>query len=185
MPDYRRLFSPGGTFFFTVVTWQRKPIFAEPQARVLLGEAFRQTADRYPFQTNAICLLPDHLHCIWTLPEDETDYSIRWRFLKAYLSRNISPASGMRSELSASRVKRREASIWQRRFWEHRIRDEEDFQRHLDYIHFNPVKHDLVQNVGDWPWSSFRRYVGLGWYPAVWGCRAPFEIQNTGEEWEG
>ena len=169
MPEYRRSTMAGGTFFFTVVTYHRSPILTTAQAREILHSAWNNVNERFPFTTDAICLLPDHLHCIWTLPEEDADYSLRWGeikklFTKAYL-KHIGPGE-TRNE---SRQKRGEAAIWQRRFWEHTIRDLDDYNRHMDYIHYNPVKHGLVKNVSDWPWSSFHRLVRSGYYVSGWG----------------
>ncbi len=166
MPEYRRHFNPGGTFFFTVVTYHRYPFFNSGPARTLLGEAFRSAQERYPFTLNAICLLPDHLHCIWTLPDNENDNSIRWRTIKSYFTQRYKGGFHANTEISASRKLRRESGIWQRRFWEHIIFDDLDYERHINYIHYNPVKHGLVEDVESWQWSSFHRYVKLGWYPS-------------------
>jgi putative transposase len=178
MPEYRRSFLPGGTFFFTVVTYQRRPFLASPKARAVLRQALETIAERYPFTTEAICLLPDHLHCIWTLPGGDTNYSVRWseikkRFTKAYLDQ-IEPLD----EFHISRRNHGEATVWQRRFWEHTIRDIEDFNNHLNYIHYNPVKHALVSNVADWRWSSFHRYVSDGYYDSDWGTSISETITN-------
>ena len=168
MPEYLRLIQPGGTFFFTVVTYNRLPIFDSPSARELLGDPFRSAMERYPFTMDAICLLPDHLHCILTLPETDGDCSIRWGYIKSYFTRRFKGTNEVTPNLNKSREMRREGSVWQRRFWEHIIVDDFDFERHFDYIHYNPVKHGLVNNVEDWKWSSFNRYVELGWYPRRW-----------------
>jgi putative transposase len=128
-----------------------------------------------PFKTEAVCLLPDHLHCIWALPEDESDYSIRWSEIKRLFTRAYVREIGPGGERGESRRKRREAAVWQRRFWEHMIRNEEDLNRHIDDIHYNPVKHGLVKRVCDWPWSSFHRYVRMGFYEREWG--------EADEEW--
>ena len=112
----------------------------------------------------AVVVLPDHLHAIWTLPEDEADFSVRRALIKADFSRRL-PS---RESVSASRSRKRERGIWQRRYWEHVLRDQDDFARHLDYIHFNPVKHGHVKRFRDWPYSSFHRMVRLGIYPAAW-----------------
>ena len=124
---------------------------------------------KHPFTTDAICLLPDHIHCIWTLPEGDVDYSLRWKEIKRRFShrfRNISEVLDMPNQ---SRQKKLELTIWQRRFWEHTIRDETDLENHLHYIHYNPVKHGLVSKQGHWEWSSFRRYVRMGLYEPDWG----------------
>lgn len=113
-------------------------------------------------------MLPDHLHCLWKLPEGDANYSIRWRVLKNLFTVHYMKEVGFEDVRNESRQKRHEAAIWQRRFWEHTILDEEDFEAHLDYIHFNPVKHGLVQHVVDWKWSSFRRYVKEGLYESDW-----------------
>lgn len=124
MPEYRRHFQPGGTFFFTVVTHQRHPIFITISARALLGDAFRAAKSRYPFTVSAICLLPDHLHCIWTLPETESNNVIRWSYIKSYFTHQFKENGLL--PVSKSRENRREGSVWQRRFWEHVLYDELD-----------------------------------------------------------
>ncbi len=159
----------GGLFFFTIVTWQRIPILTTPQSREALRNAIQITQEKYPFEMDAICLLPEHIHCTWNLPEEDFDYSIRWRYIKALFSRFYREYQGKERTPTKSRTKRRETGIWQRRFWDHMIRDEDDYYAHLDYIHYNPVKHGLVQSVRDWPWSSFHRYVQLGLYEPDWG----------------
>jgi len=118
-----------------------------------------------PFNTVAICILPDHLHAIWSLPTDDADFATRWNVIKGGLSRAL-PISRSRS---ASKIARREKGVWQRRYWEHAIRDDADLARHVDYVHFNPVKHNLVSRVRDWPHSSFHRYVERGTLPIDWG----------------
>lgn len=169
MTEYRRAIAPGGTFFFTVVTWQRQPILTDDRVRTALREAIKITRAQRPSQIDAWVLLPDHLHCVWTLPDRDSDFSIRWATIKRHVS---SVSSAWRSpELTESQRKRRESALWQRRFWEHQIRDDEGFGRHLDYIHWNPVKHGLVNAVADWPYSSFHRLVRRGTYPADWGGR--------------
>ena len=160
--DYRRLFSPGGTFFFTVVTHHRKPVLVANIDR-LRAAVRRVKADR-PFSIDAAVVLPDHLHMVWTLPEGDADYSMRWNLIKRHFSAGF-PAQAV----SASKRTKREKGIWQRRFWEHQIRDEQDWRNHLDYIHFNPVKHGHVQQAIDWPYCSFRRYVRQGFYEPDWG----------------
>ena len=169
MPDYHRSKSAGGTFFFTVVTYQRRPVFTNKNARDLLRSAWLNVMERYPFTLDAICLLPDHLHCSWTLPAEDDNYSLRWGEIKKCFTKQYLRQTGYGPLRNESRIKRGEAALWQRRFWEHNIRDEDDLNRHLDYIHFNPVKHNLVQNVRDWPWSSFHRHVRLGYYDKDWG----------------
>lgn len=169
MPEYRRTFIEGGTYFFTVVTYNRFAILTTEEGRNFLHEAWLEVCERLPFETVAVCILPDHLHCIWTLPEGDANFSGRWKEIKRVFTRRYLEQVGPGRVVSASRIKHGEAAVWQRRFWEHAIRDEEDFCRHLDYIHYNPVKHGLVQRVSDWPYSSFHRYVKRGWYNPDWG----------------
>jgi len=163
MPEYRRHYIAGGTYFFTVVTYQRQPILTSPLAREVLRNVWLAVQNRLPFSTPALCLLPEHLHCVWTLPPGDADYSLRWGeikrlFTREYLKR-VDQEEFSRIEMhNVSRQKRGEATIWQRRFWEHTLRNEEDFERHVEYIHYNPVKHGLVRSVEEWPWSSFHRY---------------------------
>ena len=159
MSNYSRAVIPGGVFFFTVVTGNRRPIFVNEENVDKLRQAFRKVRIARPFEIDAIVILPDHLHCIWRLPARDSDFSSRWREIKKAASRAIDPHSDYR----------RERRVWQRRFWEHAIRDEEDWRRHMDYIHYNPVKHDLARRPADWPWSSFARCVACGWYDAAWG----------------
>ena len=163
MTDYRRNFIAGGSFFFTVN-------LAERRLRLLtehideLRNAFRETRRHHPFTIAAMVVLPDHLHTIWTLPEGDADFSTRWRLIKSAFSRNLETGE----RISQSRAAKGERGIWQRRYWEHTIRDETDFNRHVDYIHVNPVKHRLVARIRDWPHSSFHRMVKLGVYPEDW-----------------
>ncbi len=164
MTEYRRAWSPGATWFFTVV-------LANRQSRLLINgieelrTAFRYVQYSHPFKTIAMVVLPEHLHVIWTLPPDDTDYAMRWRLLKTEFSRRIPKGEPRRP----SQINKGERGIWQRRYWEHLVRNEDDLQRHVDYIHFNPVKHGHVQRVQDWPYSTFHRYVEKGWLPLDWG----------------
>ena len=169
MPNYRRDRVAGASYFFTLVTYKRVPLLANESARFRLRAAISKVRDEQPFGIEGFCLLPDHLHTIWTLPEGDSDYSGRWRAIKGNFSRNFRRLNCDSAKAVGSRKNREEATVWQRRFWEHLIRDEDDFQRHLDYLHFNPVKHGHVDSVADWPWSSFHRYVRKGVYPADWG----------------
>ncbi|MBI9048117.1 MAG: transposase [Anaerolineaceae bacterium] len=169
MPTYKRSRISGGTYFFTIVTYQRKPILVSPQAREVLRYAWKDVQKRFPFTTDAICLLPEHIHIIMTLPENDHDFSKRISEIKRLFSRRIASYIDIQKPENHSRMKRRESAVWQRRFWEHTIRDEIDLQHHMNYVHYNPVKHGLVQNVCDYPWSSFHRYVKLGYYEREWG----------------
>jgi putative transposase len=164
MSNYRRSLIKGATYFFTLTLADRKSnLLVEEICR--LRKAYATVNQRYPFQTIAICVLPDHLHAIWTLPSNDHDYSQRWQLIKRNFSTGL-PAS---TTQSLSKENKREKGIWQRRFWEHQIRDAVDLQRHVDYIHHNPVKHGLVKQVKDWPYSSFHRYVVAEDLPTDWG----------------
>jgi putative transposase len=168
MPNYIRAKFEGGYYFFTVVTYQRAELFRDELARRLLKEAIENTRLSHPFETIAFCLLFEHLHCIWKLPANDSDYSRRWSSIKGNFSREYLKLNEQHREVSSSRVRKGEVAVWQRRFWEHQIRDENDLQRHVSYIHYNPVKHGLVQDVKDWPWSTYHKYVKAGFYgPAV------------------
>jgi putative transposase len=171
MPEYHRAFIPGGTYFFTLVTFNRTPILISEHARELLHWAWMDVKHRFPFTTVAICLLPDHLHCIWSLPDGDSNYSMRWKEIKRLFSKHYRSCS--LAAKTESRIKREETAIWQRRFWEHTIRDEKDLHAHLDYIHYNPVRHGLVNQPADWQWSSFHRYVRKGYYDPDWGGGDP------------
>ena len=143
----------------------------------LLRAAFRYTRARYPFTIEAIVVLPDHLHAIWTLPEGDGDFAVRWRLIKTSFSRHVPRGE----RISASRSRKGERGIWQRRYWEHTIRDDNDFARHVDYIHFNPIKHGHVGHAADWPFSSFHRMVRLGMYPRDWASAPVGEAGSFGE----
>jgi len=166
---YRRADKQGGTYFFTVVTENRRRFLLDDLARRCLRRAWLEIREHRPFRLEAICLLPDHLHCIWQLPIGDSDFSSRWGGIKALFSRYYLQQGGSEGKRSLSRQRSGEAAIWQRRFWEHLIRDQEDYNRHMDYIHYNPIKHGLVSCVADWPWSTFHRYVKKGVYDVEWG----------------
>ncbi len=168
MSKYRRAHIPGGTYFFTVVTYNRKPILTDPRALDIFQYAWSATKNRFPFTTEAFCLLPDHLHCLWRLPEGDSDYSIRWREIKRLFTRGYLKNIGPGGFRNASRRRSGEAAVWQRRSWEHVIRDQADFDNHVRYIHLNPVKHGLEKRIRDWPCSSFHRYVRMGLLDPDW-----------------
>ncbi|NEQ67808.1 MAG: transposase [Symploca sp. SIO2D2] len=165
--QYRRAKTPGATYFFTVITYKRNRILCILENVDLLRKSFWRVMQEYPFKIDAFVLLPEHLHCIWTLPENDADFSNRWRLVKNYFSRQC--REQYQGRISVSRKRKGEKGIWQRRFWEHQIRDEEDFAQHVDYIHYNPVRHGLVKSPKDWEYSSFHRYVRDGVYPIDWG----------------
>ena len=167
MPDYRIAYLKGGTFFFTVVSYKRYPIFREEAAIDLLWQCFQTTMTIYPFRVDATVILPDHLHTIWTLPDSDHDFSTRWKRIKATFSRHYRGC--IIEDVSESMRRKKEKGIWQRRFWEHAIRDQTDFNRHCDYIHYNPVKHGLVNSPLEWEYSSFRKFVEKGLYCQDWG----------------
>jgi putative transposase len=163
MPDYRRNRVPGGTYFFTVNLLDRRASTLVTHVAAL-RDAVRQERARRPFHIDAWVVLPDHMHCVWTLPEGDDDFPQRWRGIKMRFVRGL-PVGEPRSDVMARRGER---GIWQRRYWEHTIRDERDYAAHVDYVHFNPVKHGYVEHPGAWEYSSFRRCVAMGLYPADW-----------------
>ncbi len=163
MPNYRRNRIAGGTYFFTVALADRRSDLLVREVDALRA-AVARTRHLHPFQIDAWVVLPEHLHAVWTLPEGDCGFSLRWTLIKRGFSAAIAPAEIR----SASRAGKGERGIWQRRFWEHTVRDARDFARHVDYVHFNPVKHWLAACAGDWPYSSFRRAVLRGDYPADW-----------------
>ncbi|MCG7869975.1 MAG: transposase [Candidatus Thiodiazotropha taylori] len=183
MPNYRRALIQGGSYFFTVVTHKRKPLFSDDSARLFLRDAISNVRINYPFEIDALCLLPDHLHTIWTLPDGDVNYSKRWRAIKGNFSRGYRKQTSRKIAPTISRQNRGEVTFWQRRFWEHLIRDERDYRRHFDYIHFNPVKHGYTESVSDWPWSTFHRYVQKGIYPIDWGgvAEEKIDLESVGE----
>jgi putative transposase len=167
MTYYRRT-RIGHVFFFTLVTYRRRLILCHPTIRLSLRRAIDDVRRTRPFSINGWVLMPDHLHCIWTLPEGGSDFSTRWSLIKRSVS-HFSPDVVQDASLrNASARKHRESTIWQRRCWEHLIRDDVDFERHLDYIHYNPVRHGYVTRAVDWPYSTIHRYVRDGVYPIDW-----------------
>ena len=162
IPDYRRHRVPGGCFFFTVNLLERHGNDLLTRHVDLLRSAVRTVRQARPFTIDAWVVLPNHLHCVWTLPPGDDDFSTRWRLIKTIFARSL-PANERRS---AARRRYRERGIWQRRFWEHGIRDDAGFAAHVDYVHFNPVKHGYVAHIADWPYSTFEACVRRGLYPA-------------------
>ncbi len=169
MPNYRRAKTKGATYFFTVVTYRRQRFLCEENVRKALRNGILEVQKNYPFTIDGWVLLPDHLHCIWTLPPNDANFSVRWAMIKRYVTKQCGPELHCEDWMNESKRRRKESTIWQRRFWEHQIRDERDFERHMDYLHYNPVKHDLVRSVKDWPHSTFHRYVSDGVYDENWG----------------
>ena len=176
MSNYRRARVPGATYFFTVNLRDRRSDLLVREID-LLRATVRATQQRYPFHIDAWVVLPEHMHCLWTLPPGDADFARRWKVIKFAFARRLP-----REELiTASQASRGERGIWQRRYWEHLIRDEQDYQRHFDYIHFNPLKHGYVQQLADWPYSSFHRAVAMGLYPQDWCGAALMELGGFGE----
>jgi putative transposase len=192
MPEYRRAFLPGGTFFFTLVAYQRRPLFSDSGNVQKLRESMRQVREERPFDLMAAVILPDHLHFIMTLPTGDADYSRRLGQIKARFTRMLTDRTQSNSNLrSSSRKRHRESDVWQRRFWEHAIRDETDFQRHFDYIHYNPVRHGLAQCPHQWQYSTFAHWVRQKAYDPEWCCACkgskvtppyPKEMENRAGE---
>ena len=172
---YRRARVQGGTYFFTVTLADRRSDALVAHIGVL-REAFRMTRRQRPFSVDAIVILPDHLHAIWTLPPGDADFAVRWQAIKTHFTRRLQ-AAGVRTMQRANG----EPVIWQRRYWEHLIRDETDRARHVDYIHYNPVKHSHAQRVVDWPYSSFHAYVRRGVLDVDWGGEVTVDGTDFGE----
>jgi len=160
---YRRAGVPGGTYFFTATLADRSQSLLTTHIAAL-REAFRTTRQRHPFDTVAMVVLPEHLHCIWQLPAGDCAYATRWALIKSAFARQLVPGE----PVSLSRHLKREGGIWQRRYREHCLRDVADVQRHIDYIHFNPVKHGYVKRPIDWPYSSVHRHIARGLLPNDW-----------------
>ena len=177
MPEYRRITGSHAMWFFTVVTHRRQAVLCEPALRSALRDALESVRTRYPFDIDAMVLLPNHLHTIWRLPLDDVDYARRWSLCKSAVTK----ATAQTTITSSSRTLRNEGSLWQRRFWAHTIVDDRDYERHADYIHFNPVKHGLVSLVIDWPHSSFHRWVREGRYDLNWASNAAGDDEQFGE----
>ena len=154
---------PGGTYFFTVNLLERKSDLLVEYIDCL-REAVRMVRFNQPFHIDAWVVLPDHMHCVWTLPDGDADYSSRWKAIKIAFSKSIPKTE----RLSAVRIAKGERGIWQRRYWEHTIRNDKDYAAHIDYCHINPLKHGLVKQVADWPYSTFHALVKAGIYVENW-----------------
>jgi REP-associated tyrosine transposase len=170
MPEYRRYDVSGGTYSFTVVTHAQAPILCDSTARAILRAKFPECRKRWPFALVAIVLLPDHLHSIWTLPEGDHDYSMRWAWIKKEFTKEWLRRGGDEGKISEARRARRRRGVWQPRYWEHSIFEEDDFENHFHYVHYNPVKHGLVRFPCEWPYFSFHRWVKAGVYNRDWCC---------------
>jgi putative transposase len=172
--QYRRTFIDGGTYFFTVNILERNKSLLTTHVD-LLKQSIQTVKSRHPFTIDAMVVLLDHLHTIWTLPKNDHDYPTRWRLIKSAFSRGLTKAE----RINQSRSLKNERGIWQRRYWEHLIRDELDYQRHVDYIHYNPVKHGYVENPTDWPHSSIHKFIHDGiieenWAVDITGTQSSF-----------
>jgi putative transposase len=163
---YRRVYIKGSCYFFTVVTEKRRKFFADADNVKRLRTAFKTVMAKRPFVIDAAVVLPDHLHFIWTLPENDCDYSTRWRLIKSAFTKQLPDKPAVQN---TNRQNKKQQAIWQHRGWEHCLRDELDFQRHVDYIHYNPVKHGYVKHAADWQYSSIHRYIKLGMLNEQWG----------------
>jgi putative transposase len=175
MVRYRRNFVPGGTYFFTVALADRTSCALVDHIGALRA-AFRIARRDRPFTIDAIVILPDHLHAIWTLPQGDADFSGRWKRIKAHFTHGLVAAG-----VPVARRRNGDYALWQRRFWEHTIRNATDFERHVAYVHFNPVKHGMASRVQDWPHSSFHRYVKRDLLPADWAGHVDERKTDFGE----
>ena len=164
MSDFRRNYVEGGTYFFTLVSWHRRPLFVDDRRVALLREAMTNVVEELPMRIDAAVILPDHVHLLATLPPGDSDFSKRLGSIKRLFTRSLEPPV-------AHAGKRRDACIWQKRFWEHTVRSVEEFSALANYIHWNPVKHGYTKCPHAWAWSSFARWVDKGWIESDWGCQ--------------
>jgi putative transposase len=184
VPNYRRLPVEGGEYFLTIVTHERRPILRDATARRLLREAIREVRRLRPFEIVAIVLLPDHFHWLIALPPGDADFSGRVRAVKHAFTKAYLAAGGSEGAFSLSRVRHRQRGVWQKRFHDHVIRDDRDFVRHVEYIHYNPVKHGYAASPHGWPWSSLHRYVRMGWVEPEWQAPAHPDALGDNPEFE-
>ncbi len=175
MPNWRRAHVPGGSFFFTVVTDRRARFLTAIPARPMLGSIIRRCRMKWPFTINAFVLLPDHLHAIWSLPPGDEAYSTRWAWIKKEFTKNWLALGGREQRQTPGRKRDGRRGVWQPKFWEHTLETADDFERHFDYVHYNPVKHGYVKCPREWPWSSFHRWVEHGVSPDHWACWEKYE----------
>ena len=177
--NYRRVYIEGGSYFFTVVTEKRRKLFADENNIKLLRTAFKTVMKRRPFIIDAAVILPDHLHFIWTLPKNDSDYSTRWQLIKTAFTKQFPNKFIVQN---TNRKKKKQQDIWQQRGWEHYLRDEQDFQNHINYIHYNPVKHNYVIRPSDWQYSSIHRYIRQNILDKHWGVNGMGFDDNIGYE---
>jgi len=184
MSNFKRYKSPGSTWFFTIVTYQRRRFLCDDRVRNALRDAIGKVQTKYPFSVEAWVLLPNHFHCIWSLPVGDSNFQLRIRLLKRFVTLSCSGFLHRDSISTESRRKRKESTLWQRRYWEHQIRSEKEFKHHMDYIHYNPVKHGFCQSPIEWPYSTIHRLTKEGNYPEGWAIdpdTGTNENQNFGE----
>jgi putative transposase len=179
MQNYRRIYLPGGTFFLTLVTYNRTPLFSNSENIFCLRFALANVKSEMPLRIDGAVIMPDHIHFLWTLPPEDTNYSKRIGKLKVLFTKSIQDRENLPENISISRRKHRESNVWQRRFWEHAIRDENDFEMHLNYIHYNPVKHNIVSCPHLWEYSSFNKWVKKGAYTMDWCCVCDGKASRT------
>jgi len=181
MSAYRRWMIPGETYFFTVVAYRRRRIFDREENIRLLGDAMRSVRAKFPFRTIATVVLPDHLHCLWSLPRGDADFSTRWKRIKRdFTVQLLGEGNESKDNLvSPERRARGERGVWQRRFWEHVVRDDEELESFCDYIHYNPVKNGYATSPAGWQWSTFARFVASGHYPPDWGRTLPASVDKV------
>ena len=172
--QYRRHRQAGGSYFITINLLNRKSQLLIEHIDVL-RQAFARVKQRHPFQIPAIVVLPEHLHFIMELPAGDDDFATRIMLIKQNFSRHI-PKTEV---IQVSRYKKGERAIWQRRYWEHCIRDERDYEHHIHYIHINPVKHGWVKKASEWPYSSIHRYIAKGIYPKDWACSVELDENDV------
>ena len=182
MADYRRTHIPWGAYFLTIATHERYPLFHDARARVFLREAVEKTQTDWPMTIHEMVLLPDHIHLLCGIDSEDQDYSTRIRIIKKRFTHAWLANGGAEGASTSSRRRRGIRGVWQKRFYEHTIRNQREFRDHVVYIHMNPVKHGLAKRPIDWPWSTFHRHVAKGDLPADWegatGLRGIGEYDN-------
>jgi putative transposase len=178
--QYRRAYINGSSYFFTVVTEGRQKLFVNEMNVDILRQAFSHVMNKRPFVIDAAVILPDHIHCIWTLPPDDANFSIRWRLIKSRFTKHCDNKYKIKPNLS--RIRKNEQAIWQHRYWEHLLHDELDFENHVNYIHYNPVKHGYVNKASNWKFSSIHRYIKQGIISDNWGSLGVSFSDEIGNE---